>query len=462
MLARTYFHTVAHHVCELLGCSATLLALHCPVAELSHPLLQGLPGSDAARFYGAAELLALLQDEQVRALRDIACQRGQMRFSNERHMTENGLVAENVAIAPLAYPAGMAGYLVLADACAGSFTPGDVRLLDAYLSAMLPEFESNMRALCSTEVRTASGEATYEQRVFPQVDSKDTSGVVESMKTDLISMVSHELRAPLTAIKGYAGLLQAYSLEDRQQASEPGTTITPARQQRYLDIIMEQAGHLELLMGDLLDVSRIQSGKLALRYTDVDLASLCQQVMRLVQQRIDQSNRDRYILRCEVSPELPSLQADASRLHQILHNLLDNAVKYSPNGGLIELYASIEHQELHDDPFHPKNAIRPVAHITIRDRGIGISTEQRARLFQPFSRLDHPITSQVQGAGLGLYITHRLVEAMQGTIELTSQENEGTCVTLRFPLPRPEKPPQPLLAGKKLVAVAPKKQISKD
>src|SRR5579863_189838 len=82
VLARTYFHAVAHHVCELLGCGAALLALHCPEAELGHPLLQCLPGSDAARFYGAAELLALLQDEQVRALRDIACQRGQMRFIN--------------------------------------------------------------------------------------------------------------------------------------------------------------------------------------------------------------------------------------------------------------------------------------------------------------------------------------------------------------------------------------------
>jgi signal transduction histidine kinase len=434
VLARTYFHTVAHHIHELLGCEAVLLALHCPEAEAGHPLLQWLPDDETACLYGATELLALFEEEQVRALRDIACQRGQMRFINERCMGVNGLVAWNVAIAPLVYPVGLAGYLVLASAFAGGFTPGDIRLLDGYLPAILPAFESNMRALCGIEHSSASGKQADKHRVSTQVEREDTSGAVDSMKNDLISMVSHELRAPLTAIKGYAGLLQAYSLEDRQQANEPGATITPARQQRYLDIIMDQAAHLELLMGDLLDVSRIQAGKLALRFTEVDVASLCQQVMRLVQQRIDRSDRDRYVLRCEVSPELPPLQADANRLHQILHNLLDNAIKYSPNGGVIELHASMEYVPLATSSFHQQRATRPVTQITIRDQGIGISAQQRARLFQPFSRLDHPLTSRVQGAGLGLYITHRLVEAMQGTMELTSQEDKGTCITLRFPL----------------------------
>ena len=91
-----------------------------------------------------------------------------------------------------------------------------------------------------------------------------------------------------------------------------------------------------------------------------------------------------------------------------------------------------------------------MAKITIRDQGIGINAHQHARLFQPFSRLDHPVTSQVQGAGLGLYITHRLVEAMQGTIELTSQENEGTCITLLFPLRQPGEAAQPLLAARNI------------
>lgn len=465
MQARTYFHTVARHVRELPGCGAVLLALHCPEAEEGHPLLQWLPDGEAARFYGASDLLALFEYEQVRAVRDIACQSGKVRFINERLRGACGLTVESVAIAPLLYPSGVAGYFVLADAFAGGFTPGDVCLLDDYLPTILPEFESNMRALCGKRYGAASGRTAYEQHTSTPLDSKASISVLDSMKQDLISMVGHELRAPLTAIKGYAALLQAYSLEDRQHENgqnEPGITITPARQQCYLDIIMEQTGYLEQLMNDLLDVSRIQAGKLVLHYTEVDVSALCRQVMRLAHQRIDQAERDRYMLRCEVSSELPLLQTDASRLQQILHNLLDNAIKYSPTGGLIELTAKMEYETLTTSSFQEAPDTRPVMQITIRDQGIGINAQQRERLFQPFSRLDHTITDHVQGAGLGLYITRRLVEALQGTIELTGQEHKGTRVSLRFPLRRPGESFQLLPADLKTPAITPKSKISED
>ncbi|HEY6543249.1 MAG TPA: HAMP domain-containing sensor histidine kinase, partial [Ktedonobacteraceae bacterium] len=407
VLVRTYFHHVARSICELIGCGAVLLALHCPEADMGHPLLQWLPTRDDARLYGAIELLALFEHERVRALRDIACQSGQVRFLNERLRAARGLMARSVAIAPLLYPSGVAGYFVLADAFAGGFTPGDARLLGDYLRSVLPEFESNMRALCGMQPGPVSGGPSNAQHVFTPVDGTGSTGsVMDSVKHDLISMVGHELRAPLTAIKGYAALLQTYSLEDRQHENgqnEPETTITPARQQSYLDIIMDQAGHLELLMNDLLDVSRIQAGKLALRYTEVDVGALCQQIMRLARQRIDQVERDQYILRCEVSPELPSLQTDASRLQQILHNLLDNAIKYSPGGGVVELHASMKYETQPVSSFRQAPVPRPVMRITVCDQGIGINARQRERLFQPFSRLDHAATGQVQGTGLGLY-----------------------------------------------------------
>jgi signal transduction histidine kinase len=451
---RTYFHTVAHAVRELTGCGAVLLALQCPEADLGHPLLQWLPDGDDARSYGSTELLNLFEHERVRALRDVACHSGQVRFLNERLHTARGLLAHSVAIAPLLSLSGIVGYFMLADAFSGGFTPGDVRLLDRYLPTILPEFENHMRALCGMRPGSISDGSSHAQPVFMQVDRNgSTASVMDSMKHDLISMVGHELRAPLTAIKGYAALLQAYSLEDCQHENEqhkPGTTITPARQQSYLDIIMDQAGHLELLMNDLLDVSRIQAGKLALRYTAVDVGALCQQVMRLARQRIGQADRNQYILRCDVPPELPPLQTDASRLQQILHNLLDNAIKYSPGGGVIELHASMEYETRLISSLLQTPVIRPVMQITVCDQGIGINAQQRKRLFQPFSRLDHASTGQVQGAGLGLYITHRLVEAMQGSIELTSREHEGTRVTLRFPLRQPGETLQPLSAGKKI------------
>lgn len=437
MQDQSYFHTVACVVRQLIGCGAVLLALDCPEADIGHVLLQWLPGDDEARLYGAGELLSLFELERVRALRDIACQSGQARFLNERLQTVGGFATQGVMIAPLLSPSGTAGYFILADAFDDGFTPGDVRLLDTFLPALLPEFERHMRALCE----------------FAPVPV-DGRGDADSMKHDLISMVGHELRAPLTAIKGYTALLQAYSVQDRQREdkqNEPRTTITLARQQSYLDIIMEQARHLELMMNDLLDVSRIQAGKMALCYTEVNVSTLCQQVMRLARQRISQADRAQYILRCHVFPELPPLQIDAIRLQQILQNLLDNAIKYSPGGGVIELRASAEYENLIGSFPGQMPATRPVMQITICDQGIGISAQQRERLFQPFSRLDHAGTGSVQGVGLGLYITHRLVEALQGSIELISRENKGTQVILRFPLKQPGEALQPLSIEKRML-----------
>lgn len=432
MLARTYFHDVANHIRELSGCRAVLLVLNNPAIEPGRFLLQELPVS--THLFGVLELADLLRDERVRALCDVACQSGQIRCINDGCFVAGALLARDVAIAPLECTSGLPGYVMLVDAMEGGFTPGDARLLNSYLPAIMPDIESHAQLLNTTGNGSSSDGSFGGKEVAAAMDGNILRRAASDMKNDLIAMVSHELRAPLTAIKGYAGLLQAYSLNDLQQENESETTITPARQQHYLDIIMDQASHLEMLMGDLLDVSRIQAGKLALRYTEVDLASFCRQVVHLVRQRIDQSGQDRHTLRCDVSPDLPPLQTDANRLQQILHNLLDNAIKYSPDGGLIELRASLDTPLFSDDAFRPQHETRPGALITVCDRGIGISPQQRARLFQPFSRLDHPVTSQVQGAGLGLYITQKLVEAMQGTIELTSQENKGTCVTVRLPL----------------------------
>ena len=445
MLARRYFHDLAHQLRDLCGCGAVLLALVCPEAELGHPLLQWLPSNNSARYFGALELLALLQNEQVRVVRDIALQSGQMRFTNDCRFVTGGLAAQSVAIAPLDVPAGIMGYLLLVDAFAGGFTPGDARLLNDYLPTILPEFESKLRALGCLVYST--GSSSTHNAGDGQTGGNAKRYPIDGMKNDLIAMVSHELRAPLTAIKGYAGLLQAYSLEDRQRENEHETTITPSRQQHYLDVIMDQIKHLEVLMGDLLDVSRIQAGKLALRYTQVDVASLCLQVIRLAQERLAGQGLERYTLRCDIAPELPPIRADANRLQQILHNLLDNAIKYSPAGGLIELQASVEYPPFKSSPLRQHDETPPVARITIRDQGIGISVQQRARLFRPFSRVEHPLTGQVQGAGLGLYITQKLVEAMEGSIELTSRENAGTSVTIRFPLPQPAESRQLLVMG---------------
>jgi signal transduction histidine kinase len=274
---------------------------------------------------------------------------------------------------------------------------------------------------------------------------------LDRLKNEFIAMVSHELRTPLTAIKGYAVLLQAYGMTDalREGDGRGGTAgeMTPARQREYLEIIMEQTSHLEVLISDLLDVSRIHAGRLALRCQKVDMAALCQRVVQLIQQRVDQQYPERYMLDCRLAPDLPLTWCDPDRVQQVLTNLLENAVKYSPDGGPIEVIVAPRPPLLDaHDVYSPGEApaaqavasLEPLmVYVTVRDQGIGISPDQHARLFMPFSRLEHARAGDVPGAGLGLYITHKLVEAMQGSVTLASRASAGTSVTFSLPVMLP-------------------------
>src|SRR5256714_15225333 len=112
--------------------------------------------------------------------------------------------------------------------------------------------------------------------------------------------------------------------------------MSPIRQREYLDIILEQTNHLEVLISDLLDVSRIHAGRLSLRCIQVNVALLCQRVVQVVQQKVGQQYPGRYTFRCNLPSDLPLIWADCDRVQQVLTNLLENAVKYSPNGGPIE------------------------------------------------------------------------------------------------------------------------------
>ncbi len=256
---------------------------------------------------------------------------------------------------------------------------------------------------------------------------------------EFISIISHELRIPLASIKGYAGLLQAYGTVENAVPE-----MTAARQQSYLSTIMEQADHLEVLIDDLLNMSHIHAGRLALRFTHVDVSQLCQQVVELAQQRVSQQQPGRYVIRCLLDEGLPLALADPDRVRQVLTNLLENAIKYSPEGGTIEVLAHSAHIslpasyhssaefELREEAALPQGA--PMLHVTVRDQGIGIAHEQLTLLFKPFSRLEQAGADQIPGAGLGLYIARKLVEAMNGSITLYSSAGEGTSVTFTLPV----------------------------
>jgi signal transduction histidine kinase len=494
MSANAELHTIANQARNLLRCAAASLLLGCPDPDLRHPLLHQLTlnshhhsilsDSEAPN---SAHLISLLRHQRIRALCDIAMQTGRVQSLNHLHHHAGNIPVHSIAIAPLERPAGLLGLLLLVNPRAGAFHLGEHLLLSSYIQTAAQRLEADMHKLSTTAPSSKDKETstTNTSSLAPIHTTCQNSQQKEAdqLKNELISMVSHELRTPLTAIKGYAGLLQAYSVPDRLQRSESKSDtaeITPARQQQYLDIIMEQANHLEALIADLLDVSRIQAGRLALRHRNVNLAQLCQQVVQVLplrspdaerrsescvgnrnkeeaQQHLDRREAAKYRIQCNLDPNLPLAWADPDRVRQVLTNLLDNAIKYSPHGGLIEVFAHA----------HPTPSSRPAAssasasmsqtphspsqepsmmRITVRDEGIGIPQEQQAHLFQPFHRLTHPSTEHIPGTGLGLYIARKIVEAMGGNITLRSRSGHGTSVTFTLPLaPLGQPQPQPEL-----------------
>ncbi len=493
MEADRRLHNVIQQVRHLLSCGSVHVVLGCTVPELRHPLLNQLSISGYTVVLDSGEIgsTALLQYEQMRALCDLALYKGQLCASSTMQWSIDGVNIHSIAVAPLEAPAsfgagsgatpstGVIGLIICTDACPDAFSYGERLLLQRYLP-QITEFLTQDAAdylPLHTQHSTTQSDGTPTLLVPPSKDHHAALArsiapqlkILDPLKNEFISMLSHELRSPLTAIKGYAILLQAYGInstsDEHNDVGNVGDTrveeLTPVRQREYLDIIMEQTNHLEVLISDLLDISRMQAGRLALRYSQVNLAELCQRVVQLVQQRADQHHPDRYTFRCAIAPAFPMLWTDAHRMRQILTNLLENAVKYSPEGGLIEILAHLpatsdssatagsvsslssvssvsSTSSTTDHTTTPTANQQAMFAITIRDNGIGIPLQQQPHLFQPFSRLEHPLTHDVPGAGLGLYITHKLVEAMGGSITLLSSEGKGTSMTVLLPINQPE------------------------
>jgi signal transduction histidine kinase len=408
---------------QILECQVICLVLACPDPDLRHPLFAFWPGSLSPVVCSGAfpsERLRqadLWMEESIQALSDLAIQSRRMRVRDVRTSRAGQWGLQSLAAFPLERPAGVLGTLLLADEQPERFGEGEEHLLSASLSLYAERLESALWEEVRASLAAGSG----------QVDGGEGAARDQRIPGEFISMVVHELRAPLSVIKGYAGLLQAYGGSD-----DPA--LTPDRQCHYLDVIMEQTGLLEILVNDLLDLSRLQRGKLALRPRSVDVGALCRQVVQLGQLRADQLAAGKYRLECRLPDSLPPIWADAERLRQVLMNVIENAIKYSPEGGHIEL--EIRLQGDRGEWAHRTGGVRTSEQvcISIRDQGVGISEQHLAHLFHPFERLERPAISHIQGTGLGLSITRRLVEAMGGSIDVRSREGSGTDVMILLPL----------------------------
>lgn len=244
-----------------------------------------------------------------------------------------------------------------------------------------------------------------EPRAYVTVVYIVQASTVQQAQTEFVSTVSHELRTPLTSIKGFADtILRA------------GDRLDISQQRRYVGIIKDQADRLTRLVEDLLAVSRLESRKLQLTIRAIDLNEAVQRVLR----NLADKAREHHLVN-KIPPGLPAVWADADRLEQILTNLIDNAIKYSPARTTVTVSA----RDLVD-------AGPEMVEVSVSDQGVGIPGDHLPEIFNKFSRLDNPLVRQTEGTGLGLYITRSLVLALGGQIRVASGA-AGTTFTVQLP-----------------------------
>lgn len=233
---------------------------------------------------------------------------------------------------------------------------------------------------------------------------------VERMKSEFVAMVSHELRTPLTSIKGYVDML----LDGDAGPLNAG-------HEELLRVVKTNADRLLLLINDLLDMSRIEAGKLLLHRAPLDVRPLIRQVAATLRPQLDAKHHRLNLDLPETPPDgaAPLIFGDAARVHQILTNLLSNAIKYTPQHGTITI-------RLFEEP--------PWLRIAVQDTGIGLTPEEQERIFERFYRARNRTTHEAGGTGLGLAITRSLVELHQGRITIESEPGKGSTFLVSFPL----------------------------
>jgi PAS domain S-box-containing protein len=241
------------------------------------------------------------------------------------------------------------------------------------------------------------------------INARQEAEKASTAKSEFLAKISHEIRTPLNAIIGFSEVMM----------DERFGPVGNERYRQYLRDIHSSGGHLISLLNDLLDLSKIEAGKLELTFVSVDLNELVQQCVAIMQQ---QANRERVIIRTSLPPNLPHIVADARSVRQIALNLLSNSIKFTGAGGQVIVSTAIN-----DD--------NEVA-LRVRDTGAGMSEKELLTALEPFRQLATSARWGSNGTGLGLPITKALAEANHARFSITSQVNDGTLVEVVFPATR--------------------------
>ena len=241
------------------------------------------------------------------------------------------------------------------------------------------------------------------------LNAKREAERASSAKSDFLAKISHEIRTPLNAIIGFSEVMM----------DERFGPVGNERYRQYLKDIHASGGHLVSLLNDLLDLSKIEAGKLDLTFNSVDLTALLQQCVAIMQ---PQANRERIIIRTSLLPTLPAVVVDERSIRQIVLNLLSNSIKFTGAGGQVIVSTALTD--------------RGEAVLRVRDTGIGMSEKEIETALEPFRQLATSTRWGSGGTGLGLPLTKALVEANRATFTIKSAVNAGTLVEITFPATR--------------------------
>ena len=245
--------------------------------------------------------------------------------------------------------------------------------------------------------------------VLAAILSKSFEKLAEAnrMKSEFVSVVSHQLRSPLSNLKWVIGLLLSGRIDK-----------VSGKQLEYFKILKENSNRMEELVSDLLIVSRIEQGKLLTKVEGISLGDMIEDHLRKLDIFIKASNVEMVF---SAEKNLPKLLADVSQIKLIIENLLDNAIRYSKEKGKVKISLKKEGRCLR---------------FEIKDEGVGIPLEDQKYIFQKFFRSSNALRHKTEGSGLGLYIVKSIIDKMEGKINFSSQEGKGSTFWFTLPIPR--------------------------
>jgi len=395
------------------------LVLALSVAEPPLPSYQGMDWPDAA----AGAVGWVLAHKEARVVRDLATGHA---FPDEAFLYQEGVRAR--IMLPLVVGGEAVGAFFVDSRTPGAYSQRHLELLSP-LADHLALALQNARLYNEAKGHAEELERRVEERTRELQEANLQLEAASRHKSEFLASMSHELRTPLNAILGFSELLA-------QQTYGPLTE----KQARYVDNVHTSGQHLLALINDLLDLSKVEAGKLELRPQAFHLREALEAALHIFR---PQAEAKQQALRLEVAYELSAITADPLRVRQILYNLLSNAVKFTPAGGAITVTAKmVSSSEFGVSSSQPETrnpkpetaSASEFVEIAVADTGIGIKPDDLPKLFQLFTQLEQTLTKSAQGTGLGLALTKHLVELHGGTIWAESAgEGRGSTFTIWLP-----------------------------